>query len=263
MELEKVKVDVQGPVAWLVLNEPETLNALSVQVRNDLDRALDLVTREPGIRVAVIKGAGRAFCAGGDLRAMGQENVDVAHWRNRILTGINVIIQKIVGMEKPVLAAVHGFAVGAGCCLAMACDLIIAEESARFGVSFNRVGLIPDGGGTFFLPRLVGLPKAKELVFTGRVITAGEAERIGLVNRVVPDGQLAGEAEKLALEIAAGPAAALGMAKKLLNQGAVSDLAGALEREAFAQSHCMALPDHKEGVAAFFAKRPPRFGAGK
>jgi len=155
---------------------------------------------------------------------------------------------------------VDGFAVGAGFNLALACDLIVASDRARFGQVFSKIGLVPDGGGTYFLPRLVGPAKAKELVFTAEIIDAEEALRLGLVNRVVPTGDLRQATLALAGRIAEGPPNVLALAKHLLNRSANLDLPGALDLEAFAQSHALTSEDHQEGLRAFFEKRQPKFG---
>jgi 2-(1,2-epoxy-1,2-dihydrophenyl)acetyl-CoA isomerase len=172
---------------------------------------------------------------------------------------MNRVILELVNFRAPTLARVDGFAVGAGCNLALACDLIIASDRARFGQVFSKIGLVPDGGGSYLLPRLVGLAKAKELVFTAEVIDAAEAFRIGLVNRVVPAGELARTVGELAGRIAAGPPKVLALAKRLLNRSASLDLAGALDLEAFSQAIAIESEDHQEGLRAFFEKRAPKF----
>jgi 2-(1,2-epoxy-1,2-dihydrophenyl)acetyl-CoA isomerase len=154
---------------------------------------------------------------------------------------------------------VEGYAVGAGCNLALACDLVMASETAKFGELFGKIGLVPDGGGTYLLSRLVGLARAKELIFTADVIDAGQALRLGMINRVVPAAELVAATRALAERIAAGPPLALRLAKELVNRAAASDLETALNLEAFAQGLAIASDDHREGVAAFFEKRPPRF----
>jgi len=166
---------------------------------------------------------------------------------------------RLVNFPRPTLAMVEGVAVGAGCNLALACDLVVASEDAKFGEVFAKIGLVPDGGGTYLLPRLVGLARAKELIFTAEIIDAAEALRLGLINRVVPARELAAVTRDLAERIAAGPPLALRMAKELVNRAAASDLDTALNLEAFAQGVAIASDDHQEGVSAFFEKRRPRF----
>jgi 2-(1,2-epoxy-1,2-dihydrophenyl)acetyl-CoA isomerase len=164
-----------------------------------------------------------------------------------------------VHFPKPTIAMVDGYAVGAGSNLALCCDLVVASDRAKFGELFWKIGLVPDGGGTWLLPRLVGLARAKELIFTADVIDAADAERIGLVNRVVPAAELQATTRALAEKIAAGPPAVLRMAKHMVNRAATSDLAAALDLEAFSQGLAIASEDHQEGLRAFFDKRPPAF----
>jgi 2-(1,2-epoxy-1,2-dihydrophenyl)acetyl-CoA isomerase len=174
---------------------------------------------------------------------------------------LNRLVLRLVDFPRPTIAMVDGFAVGAGCNLALCCDLIVASDRARFGEVFAKIGLVPDGGGSWLLPRLVGMARAKELIFTAEVIDAAEALRIGLVNRVVPAAELGAVTRALAERIAAGPPAVLGMAKQMVNRAAVTDLAAALEREAFSQALAITGDEHQEGLRAFFEKRPARFGA--
>jgi 2-(1,2-epoxy-1,2-dihydrophenyl)acetyl-CoA isomerase len=169
------------------------------------------------------------------------------------------MVLRLVDFPKPTLAMVDGYAVGAGSNLALCCDLIVASERAKFGELFWKIGLVPDGGGTWLLSRVVGMARAKELIFTADIIDAAEAARIGLFNRVVPSAALEATTRALAEKIAAGPPAVLKMAKQMVNRAATSDLAAALDREAFAQGIAITSDDHQEGLAAFFEKRPPKF----
>jgi 2-(1,2-epoxy-1,2-dihydrophenyl)acetyl-CoA isomerase len=166
---------------------------------------------------------------------------------------------RIVDFPRPVIAMVDGFAVGAGCNLALCCDLIVASDRAKFGEVFAKIGLVPDGGGSWLLPRVVGLPRAKELIFTADIVDAAEASRIGLVSRVVPAADLATVTRALADRVAQGPPKVLAMAKHMLNRAASTDLESALDVEAFSQAIAITGDEHKEGLAAFFAKRPARF----
>lgn len=247
-----------GAIATLTLNRPEARNALDLAMRGELLSALDEVEADPGLRVLVLTGAGGHFCAGGDVKSMRERRYTAAEGRARV-EALNRLVLRLVDFPRPTLASVDGFAVGAGCNLALACDLIVASDRARFGQVFARIGLIPDGGGTWLLPRLVGLARAKELIFTAEVVDAAEAARIGLVNRVVPAAALAEETARLAESIAAGPPLALRLAKRLVNRAAASDLAAALEAEAAAQAVTITSEDHQEGLQAFFEKRAPRF----
>jgi 2-(1,2-epoxy-1,2-dihydrophenyl)acetyl-CoA isomerase len=209
-------------------------------------------------RVLIVTGSGQHFCAGGDVKTMQAKRQTAAEGRARVEL-LNRMVLRLVNFPKPTVAMVDGFAVGAGFNLALACDLIVASDRARFGQLFSKIGLVPDGGGTYFLPRAVGPAKAKELVFTADIIDAEEAWRLGLVNRVVPTGDLRQATLALARRIAEGPPKVLALAKQLLNRSASVDLAGALELEAFAQSHALTSEEHQEGLRAFFEKRQPKF----
>jgi 2-(1,2-epoxy-1,2-dihydrophenyl)acetyl-CoA isomerase len=227
-------------------------------MRREIVAALDELEAAPGVRVVIVTGTGGHFCAGGDLRSMRDATLTAAAGRARV-RGLNRMVERLVEFPRPTIAMVDGDAVGAGANLALACDLVVASDRARFGELFWKVGLVPDGGGTWLLPRAVGLARAKELMFTADLIDAAEAARIGLVNRVVPAADLHAATRALAERIAAGPPAVLAMIKHLVNRAAASDLAAALDLEAFAQGQALAGPDHQEGLRAFFDKRPPRF----
>ena len=248
-------------IATLILNRPEARNAIDLTMREEILSALDELEADAATRVMVLTGAGEHFCAGGDVKSMKAKRHTAAEGRARV-ESLNRMVLRLVHFPRPTIAMVDGFAVGAGCNLALCCDLIVASDRAKFGEVFARIGLVPDGAGTYFLPRRVGMGKAKELVFTADVIDAAEALRIGLVNRVVPVSDLKSATLELARKIAQGPPKALALAKQLLNRAASSDLDTALDREAFAQAIAITTEDHQEGLAAFFDKRGPRF-AGK
>lgn len=252
-------VDRGGAVATITLNRPEARNALDMTMRRELLAALDAVEADPEARVLVLTGGGGHFCAGGDVKLMRERRQTSAEGRERVGL-LNRLVLRLADFPRPTIAMVDGSAVGAGCNLALCCDLIVAADRARFGEVFNRIGLVPDGGGTWLLPRLVGLARAKELIYTAEIIDAAEAQRIGLVNRVVPASELAAATRALAERIAAGPPDVLRMAKRLVNAAAVSDLPHALEMEALSQAIAIAGEDHQEGLRAFFDRRPPRFG---
>jgi 2-(1,2-epoxy-1,2-dihydrophenyl)acetyl-CoA isomerase len=245
-------------VATLTLNRPEVRNALNMTMRRDLEVALAQLDEDRDVRVVVVRGAGEHFCAGGDVKLMRDHPVTAAEGQSRV-EAINRAILALARLRVPTIAMVDGAAAGAGCNLALACDLVVASDRARFGELFARIGLIPDAGGTFFLPRRVGLARAKELVFTADIIDAREAERIGLVNRVVPAAALEAETYALARRIADGPPRVLAAAKALLDRAAGLDLQSALHWEALTQGEMIAAADHREGLRAFFEKRPPRF----
>ena len=245
-------------VATLTLNRPEARNALDMTMRRDLEAALTALDGDTDVRVLVVRGAGEHFSSGGDVKLMRENTMTAAEGQSRV-EAINRAITALARFRAPTIAMVDGAAVGAGCNLALACDLVVASDRARFGEVFARIGLIPDAGGTYFLPRRVGVARAKELVFTADIIEAREAERIGLVNRVVPAADLERETLALARRIADGPPRVLAAAKTLLDRAPGLDLESALHWEALTQGAMIAAADHREGLRAFFEKRPPRF----
>lgn len=251
-------IERQNAIATVTLNRPEARNALDVAMRRELAAALDEIEADLEVRVVIVTGAGGHFCAGGDVKAMQAKHHTAAEGRARVEL-LNRLVLRLVDFPRPTIAMVDGYAVGAGCNLALCCDLIVASERAKFGEVFAKIGLVPDGGGTWLLSRVVGLARAKELIFTADVIDAAVAQRIGLVNRVVPVAELETVTWQLAERIAAGPPAALRMAKHLVNRAASSDLETALDREAFSQAIALTAEDHREGLRAFFDKHPPRF----
>ena len=258
MGYQTLLVERTGSRATITLNRPEARNALDLTMRQELLAVLDDIEADAVVRVVILTGSGGHFCAGGDVKTMRQKRHTAAEGRGRVEL-LNAMVLRLVNFPKPTIAMVDGYAVGAGSNLALCCDLIVASDRARFGELFWKIGLVPDGGGTWLLPRVVGLARAKELIFTAEVIDAAEAERIGLVNRVVPVAELEQATLALAEKIAAGPPAVLKMAKHMVNRAATSDLASALDLEAFSQGIAIASEDHQEGLAAFFDKRPPKF----
>ncbi|MGW3134716.1 enoyl-CoA hydratase/isomerase family protein [Streptomyces sp. NPDC001139] len=251
---------VDAGVAHLTLNRPEALNALTPDQRDLLVELLAGASADPDVRAVVLTGTGRGFCAGADLRggAAGGERVagDVARL---IRTGAQRLIAAVLDCEKPVIAAVNGTAAGLGAHLALACDLVLAAESAKFIEVFVRRGLVPDGGGAYLLPRLVGPRRAKELMFFGDALSAADAERIGLVNRVVPDAELDKTAREWAARLAAGPTRALALTKQLVNASLDGDRTAAFAAEAAAQEINMTTADAQEGVRSFVERRSPEY----
>jgi 2-(1,2-epoxy-1,2-dihydrophenyl)acetyl-CoA isomerase len=245
-------------ITTLTLNRPDKLNAFFGTMREDLLAALRAAESDPECRVVVITGAGRAFCAGGDVEYMAglqrEQNVDA--FRKLLDAGRDVVLQ-ITIMEKPVIAAINGVAAGAGCNLALACDYRIASENAKLGETFVRIGMHPDWGGTWLLPRLVGRSRAFELLTSGRMIDAQEALVIGMVDRVVSD--LATEVETFARALAAAPPIAIAGIKRALDISDGNDLRAQLELEAENQTRAFESRDAAEGMSAFFEKRAPRF----
>ena len=252
---------MRGSICLLTLNRPDRLNALTVQVAKDFNAAVGEAL-ERGARVIVLTGAGRAFCAGGDLREMqeiaGREG-RVEAFFDEPLQILNESILLIRQTPVPFIAAVNGVASGGGCNLALACDLVIAAESAKFNQAFIKIGLVPDCGGTFMLPRLVGWKRATEMMFTGDLITAAQAAEMGMINSVAADGELMGQVMAMAEKLAQAPTAAIGQIKKLLEASAVNDYGSQLDNERKAQIESGKTKDFTEGVQAFLEKRPPRF----
>jgi 2-(1,2-epoxy-1,2-dihydrophenyl)acetyl-CoA isomerase len=254
---EGVLLEKKDGIATLLLNEPATLNALKPSMEDLLLSALRELEKDASTKVIVLAGNGRAFCAGGDISTMGNENT-VIHMKRR-MDHLAKIILALRQIEKPVIAAVHGYATGAGFSLALASDLIVAEKGAKFGLSFKHVGAIPDLGGHYFLPKAVGEWRAKEWIWTGAMISAIDGERLGFVNRLVQEGEGYEAAMELARELVKGPSLAYGYTKSIINHEEIERLHRALQMEAFGQSVLFQSQDHQEGIAAFREKRDPTF----
>jgi 2-(1,2-epoxy-1,2-dihydrophenyl)acetyl-CoA isomerase len=265
MPYETLLYEVDQGVATITLNRPAVLNAISQQMIEELQATLDIVKDDASVRAVVVTGAGRGFCSGADLKDRQRIKPSEAPadastaGAERLRRTLNPLILAIRTIEKPFIAAVNGVAAGAGCNLALACDIVLASDAARFGNVFTRIGLIPDCGGHFFLPRLVGFHKAAELMFSGDIIDAHEADLLGLINRLVPHADLAKQARDLAERLARGPTRAIGLCKRTLNIGITADLATVLEAEAEGQGLARQTEDHWEGVQAFLEKRPAHF----
>lgn len=256
MEYQTLVWELADGVLTLTLNRPEVLNAVNDRMAQELLDALRRAGRDEQVRSVILTGAGRAFCAGQDLRErVGGEFSYAQHIRSRYAP----VILQLQGLEKPVLAAVNGVAAGAGASLALACDLRVASEDASFLQAFTRIGLVPDSGATYLLPRLVGLGKAFEMCYLAEAIPAQEALRLGLVNWVVPGPELMAKAREVAGRLAAGPTRAYGLTKRALLRNLNADLASALDYEAMLQDAAGRTEDHREGVQAFLEKRPPRY----
>jgi len=255
-DYKAIEVNNADGVFTITLNRPDALNALDLVMREELADTLYAIRDDPDIKVVMLTGAGRAFCAGGDIKSMG--GYTVVTGRARIKRAHRWLLE-LVNLEKPTIAAVNGVTAGIGCNLALACDIVYASDQARFSQAFVKIGLVPDGGGMYFLPRAVGLQRAKELVFTGDFIEAREAERIGLVARVVPHGELMPRVLDLARRITQNAPIAVSLAKSVLNKSLNVDLPTLLEMEALAAGSCIATEDHEEGRRAFIEKRRARF----
>lgn len=255
---ETLLFDVRDGVAYITINRPDALNALNNQMAHDLLDVMLTCDDEPAIRAVVLTGSGKAFCAGGDLKSFAAAEHAGGHLKE-VTTFLHGAISLMARLNAPVIASVNGVAAGAGMSLACACDLVIAAESARFTMAYTRAGLVPDGSSTFYLPRRVGLGRALELALTNRPLSSREALEWGIVNRVVPDAELATETEKLASELAAGPTASFGAAKRLLWTGLNETLETQMARESEAIAAAVRSSDAQEGIRAFIEKRPPRF----
>lgn len=248
-------------IAVITLNRPEARNALSGDMLSALSRQLAWAELEPSVRCIVVTGAGKGFCAGGDVKAM-QEAKDGKRERpliEKIAPGRDRTLLAMRDAPQPIIAAINGAAAGAGMNLALGCDIRIASTAARFSQAFVKRGLHPDWGGTYFLPRVVGMARAAEMIFTGEVIDAAEALRLGIVSRVVAPEELLPTVHALARKIAAGPPIAIRLAKHSLYANAERDLKASLEGETFAQNICFETEDAREGIRAFVDKRDPVF----
>ncbi len=252
---------VKDAIATLTLNRPERLNALGDTLRDDLHDAVLRATADPEVRAIVLTGAGKGFCSGGDVKAMNEAKEarterpvldKVAPLRDRVLIAMR-------DAPQPIIAAVNGAAAGAGMNLALACDIRLASTTAKFGETFVKRGLHPDWGGTYFLPRIVGMAKAAELIFTGDIIDAQEALRLGIVSAVHAPDDLLPAAYSLAQKISAGPPIAIRLARRALHHNQAAGLQESLEFETFAQNICFETADAREGIRAFVEKRAPQF----
>jgi 2-(1,2-epoxy-1,2-dihydrophenyl)acetyl-CoA isomerase len=252
--------EAPGGVATLTLNRPDKLNAFNEAMHGELARALDRVEADPGIRAVLLTGAGRAFCAGQDLgdRVTGEGGSppDLGDTLDRLY---NPLIRRICRLERPVVCAVNGVAAGAGANLAFNCDIVLAARSAKFMEPFCKLGLVPDAGGTYILPRLVGAVRARGLALLGDSVTAEQAEAWGLIWRVVEDERLMDEAMALARHLATQPTKGLGLIKRALLASSTNSLDAQLDLERDLQREAGRTEDYREGVAAFMAKRPATF----
>jgi 2-(1,2-epoxy-1,2-dihydrophenyl)acetyl-CoA isomerase len=252
-----IRLDVVDAIATITLDRPDALNALTVAMKGELLAALRTIARDRSIRSVVLTGAGRAFCAGQDLKE--RLEPDAAPLAVELRERYNPIIRAMRALDQPIVGAINGVAAGAGASLAFACDIRLAAEAASFVLAFGRIGLVPDSGATWFLPRLIGPAKAAELALLGTSLSAAEAERVGLVSRVVAADELPAEARTAAAGLAELAPRALALTKRALQRTWSVDLDDALEDEAYRQGIAGATSDHAEGLAAFLEKRPPRF----
>jgi 2-(1,2-epoxy-1,2-dihydrophenyl)acetyl-CoA isomerase len=250
--------DISDAVLTLTLNRPEVLNAFNDELAHEFLDALKQAERDPSVRCLVVTGAGRAFCAGQDLGALRSRGEEVS-FRTHLQHTYNPIIAKMRALEKPIVGQINGAAAGAGLGLALACDLRYMAETAKFRMAFSGIGLAPDSGTSFFLPRLIGYNRAYELAVTNEPMTAKTAVELGLVNSVFPPDDLARLVREIAVKLAQAPTKALGLTKRAMNRAYTSSIDEALDYEAHLQEIAGRSADHQEGVAAFLEKRAPQF----
>ncbi|PCH95509.1 MAG: 2-(1,2-epoxy-1,2-dihydrophenyl)acetyl-CoA isomerase [Bacteroidetes bacterium] len=256
MDYKLIKFEITNAVAKITLNRPEVLNSFNKAMSTEVQNALDHCSTDDSIRAILFTGEGRGFCAGQDLEEAMAPDIKI---EVIVRTTYNPMVLKIREIEKPVICAVNGVAAGAGANIAFGCDLTLAATSAKFIQSFIKIGLIPDSGGTYILPRLVGMQRAAAMTMLGDKMTSEEAQQLGLIYKVVDDEQLMEEAIALAEKLAQMPTVGLGLTKRGLNHGLKVDLPTQLEFEAGIQAEAAASKDYKEGVNAFLEKRKPVF----
>jgi 2-(1,2-epoxy-1,2-dihydrophenyl)acetyl-CoA isomerase len=263
MDYTAIRYEVKDQVARITLNRPEAGNAIDLAMGRELMHAAIRASEDRGVRAVLVTGAGRMFCAGGDLKGFAAQADELGAHVKELAGMLHLAISRLVRMDPPLLVAVNGAAGGGGLSFVLAADLVLAAESAKFTMAYTRAGLSPDGGSTYFLPRIIGVRRALELALTNCVLSAREAYEWGLVTRVVADGALASEAETLAQELARGATQAFGAAKRLLHHSFAESLETQMELEAQAIAAQARGRDASEGIAAFIAKRTPRFDGGR
>lgn len=260
MKHEVVGFDLRDGVAWITIDRPASFNAIDLQASRELLDVANRCSTDTAVRCAVLTGAGdQAFCAGGDVTTFAANEETIAHFVQEMTACLHAAISRFAWMRAPLIAAVNGVAAGAGLSLVAACDLAVAADTATFTSAYTRIGLTPDGSSSYFLARILGQRRTMELYLTNRTLAAGEALGWGLVNRVVPAGELAAEVGELAARLAAGPTLAYGGVKKLMQMAANDSLESQMEREARTIAEMARSSDGREGVRAFVEKREPTF----
>jgi 2-(1,2-epoxy-1,2-dihydrophenyl)acetyl-CoA isomerase len=259
MSYENIQFDIQGGIARLALNRPHAANALDMAMGRELMDAVTRCDSDDSVRAVLLSAHGKMFSGGGDLASFSEFGNDVLRALKELTGYLHVAVSRLMRMRAPVVVAVNGVAAGGGMSLALAGDYVLAAESARFTMAYTKAGLVPDCGASHVLPRIVGLRRTQELIFTNRVLNAREAEAWGLVTRVVPDAELMVEAEKIVKQLAEGPTAAYGGVKRLLASTQSTSLETQLELESREIANASLTEDGKEGLAAFLGKRAPKF----
>lgn len=259
INFETIKFDKQGATARIELNRPAAANGLNALMASELHQVAKLCGRDPELKAVLLSASGRFFCAGGDLKELLARGDAVGQAIESLAGDLHGAISQLARMQAALIVAVNGVAAGAGFSIALAGDIVLAGASASFTMAYTRAGLCPDGSSSYFLPRLVGLRRAQELMLTNRTLSAAEALDLGLVTRVVDDDELAGQAERVASELAAGARLSTAYTKKLLLASAGNDLETQMELETQLISQCAASPDGREGIQAFVDKRKPKY----
>lgn len=255
----EVLIEIREHVAHITLNRPEAGNGITAKLARELAGAALACQTDPSVRAVLLRGAGASFCVGGDLKDFAARRDRISAYLRETTAHLHLAISRLARMNAPVVAAVHGAAAGGGFSLACASDLVVAAESATFVIAYSRIGLPPDGGSTYYLPRLIGLRRAMELALLHPRLSAQQARDYGIINQVVPDAELTARAEALAHTLASGPLHAYGMTKKLFHLGWSESLEAQMERESAAIAEGAASPEGREGITSFLEKREPRF----
>ena len=256
--MKSITTKIENNIAWIHLNRPDVFNSFNRDMALLLQDELDACEANSEVRAIVITGNGKAFCAGQDLKEVTSPELNPG-FKKILEEHYNPIVSRIRKIEKPIIAAVNGVAAGAGANIALACDVVVASELASFIQAFSKIGLIPDSGGTFFLPRLIGFQKASALMMLGDKVSALDAERLGMIYKVIPSEDFENEVQKIAITLSKMPTKALGMTKRLLNESMTNSLETQLDREGKLQIEAAQSEDYAEGVAAFVEKRTPNF----